>query len=183
MAVNYSTTLKTTRMTAVRDAIDGGSGAGTIEIGTSGMATVLAVLTLSDPCGSVSGATLTFSVITSDSSADATGTAAEARIKDSAGNVIVSGLTIRASPSAPAQRQPSTPARCRSRCQMAAARPSPPERPQWSGCLVAASATVTTSRSPPPVAHALSSGRFRFGWWSNQALIICNWPAQSLCLR
>jgi hypothetical protein len=27
MAVNYSTTLKTTRMTAVRDAIDGGSGA------------------------------------------------------------------------------------------------------------------------------------------------------------
>lgn len=29
MAVNYATTLKTTRMTAVRDAIDGGAGAGT----------------------------------------------------------------------------------------------------------------------------------------------------------
>ena len=94
MAVTYATSLKTTRMTAVRDAIDAGSGAGTIEIGTSGMATVLAVLTLSDPCGSVSGDTLTFSAITSDSSADATGTAAEARIKDSSGNVIVSGLTV-----------------------------------------------------------------------------------------
>ena len=94
MAVIYATTLKTTRMTAVRDAIDGGSGAGTIEIDTSGMATVLAVLTLSDPCGSVSGDTLTFSAITADSSADATGTAAEARIKDSSGNVIVSGLTV-----------------------------------------------------------------------------------------
>ena len=32
---------------------------------------VLAVLTLSDPCGSVSGDTLTFSAITADSSADA----------------------------------------------------------------------------------------------------------------
>lgn len=94
MAVNYSTALKTTRMTAVRDAIDGGTGAGTIEIGTTGMGTLLAVLTLSDPCGSVSNGVLTFSAITADSSADATGTAAEARIKDSAGNVIVSGLTV-----------------------------------------------------------------------------------------
>lgn len=94
MAVNYSTTLKATRMTAVRDAIDGGSGAGTIEIGTSGMASVLAVLTLSDPCGTVSSGVLTFSAITADSSADATGTAAEAHIKDSSGNVIVSGLTV-----------------------------------------------------------------------------------------
>lgn len=94
MAVTYATSLKTTRMTAVRDAIDAGAGAGTIEIGTSGMASVLAVLTCSDPCGTVSGDTLTFSAITSDSSADATGTAAEARIKDSSGNVVISGLTV-----------------------------------------------------------------------------------------
>ena len=40
------------------------------------MASVLAVLTLSDPCGTVSGDTLTFSAITQDSSADASGTAA-----------------------------------------------------------------------------------------------------------
>lgn len=94
MAVTYSTTVKNTRMTAVRDAIDGGAGPGTIEIGTSGMASVLAVLTCSDPCGSVASGVLTFSAITDDASADATGTAAEARIKDSAATIVVSGLTV-----------------------------------------------------------------------------------------
>lgn len=93
MAVNYATTLKTTRMTAVRDAIDAGTGAGTIEIGTTGMASILATLTLSDPCGTVSSGVLTFSAITSATAAN-TGTAAEARIKDSSGNIVVSGLTV-----------------------------------------------------------------------------------------
>lgn len=93
MAVNYATTLKTTRMTAVRDAIDAGTGAGTIEIGTTGMASILATLTLSDPSGSVASGVLTFSAITSATAAN-TGTAAEARIKDSNGNVIISGLTV-----------------------------------------------------------------------------------------
>ncbi len=94
MAVNYSTTLKSTRMTAVRDAIDAGSAAGTVEIGTTSMASVLATITLADPCGTVSSGVLTFSMPQSDTSADATGTAAEARIKDSNGNVIISGLTV-----------------------------------------------------------------------------------------
>lgn len=96
MSVNYSAAVKTNRMNQVLNAIDGGAGPGTIEIGTSGMAVVLAVLTLSDPSGSVSGSVLTFSAITPDASADATGTAAEARIKDSAGTVVVSGLTVTA---------------------------------------------------------------------------------------
>lgn len=94
MAVIYASALRTTRMNDVKTAIDAGSGPGTIEIGTASMASTLAVLTLSDPCGSVSGDVLTFSAITSDSSADNTGTAAAARIKDSDGNVIVSGLTV-----------------------------------------------------------------------------------------
>ena len=94
MAVIYATTLKTTRMTSVRDAIDGGSSGGTLEIGTSGMASVLAIITLADPCGSVSSGVLTFTMPQSDTNADATGTAAEARIKDSSGTVIVSGLTV-----------------------------------------------------------------------------------------
>lgn len=94
MAVTYRTSLKTTRMNDVKTDIDSGGAAGTIEIGTSGMGAVLAVLTLSYPCGSVTGDTLTFSAITSDSSADATGTAAEARIKNSAGTAIVTGLTV-----------------------------------------------------------------------------------------
>jgi hypothetical protein len=81
-------------MNSVLTAIDAGGSAGSLEIGTSAMGTVLAVLPLSHPAGTVSADVLTFSSITSDSSADATGTAAAARIKDSAGNVVVSGLTV-----------------------------------------------------------------------------------------
>ena len=94
MAANYRTSLKTTRMTAVRDDIDSGAGAGYIEICTSAYGTVLATITLADPCGSVTGDTLTFTMPKSDTSADATGTAAIARIKESAGTVIVQGLTV-----------------------------------------------------------------------------------------
>lgn len=94
MAVVYSTTVKNSRLTVVRDAIDGGSSNGVLEIGTTGMGTVLASIPLADPCGSVASGVLTFSAPVSDTNADATGTAAEARIKDSAGNVIVSGLTV-----------------------------------------------------------------------------------------
>ena len=99
MAVNYATALKTTRMNAVVAAIDAGSGAGVLEIGTTSFASTLAQITLNDPCGTVSGAVLTLDVdpVPSDASANATGTAAVARIKDSDGNVIVSGLTVTAS--------------------------------------------------------------------------------------
>lgn len=94
MAVNYRTSLKTTRMNAVVTDIDGGAGPGTLEICTAAYATVLAVLTLADPCGTVSNGVLTFSAITQDSAADNGGTAAVARIKDSNGNVIIDGLTV-----------------------------------------------------------------------------------------
>lgn len=95
MAVTYTTAVKAARMTAVRDQIDGGTGAGILEIGTSGMATVLATITLGDPCGTVSGAVLTLSGFPrSDTSADATGTAAAARIRDSASTDVITGLTV-----------------------------------------------------------------------------------------
>ena len=94
MAVIYASGLRTTRMDAVKTAIDAGSGAGKIKLYTSGGGTLLAVLTLSDPCGTVSGDTLTFSAITSDSAADNTGTAAEAKITTSADADVVTGLTV-----------------------------------------------------------------------------------------
>lgn len=96
MAVTYSTAAKTARMQAVIDQIDAGAGAGTLEIGTTGMGTVLAILTLADPSGTASAGVLTFDFDPdiSDTSANATGTAAEARIKDSNGTVIISGLTV-----------------------------------------------------------------------------------------
>ena len=60
------------------------------------MASVLAVLTMVDPCGSAAAGVLTFDFDPdlTDTSANATGTAAEARIKDSDGVIIVSGLTV-----------------------------------------------------------------------------------------
>lgn len=95
MAVTYSNTAKTNRMTAVRDTIDAGSGAGVLQIGTTGMATVLAEFTLNDPSGTVSGSVLTLSGFPkSDTSANATGTAAAARIRDSSGNDVITGLTV-----------------------------------------------------------------------------------------
>lgn len=95
MAVTYSATAKTNRMTAVRDTIDAGTGAGVLQIGTTGMATVLAEFTLNDPSGTVSGSVLTLSGFPkSDTSANATGTAAAARIRDSNSNDVITGLTV-----------------------------------------------------------------------------------------
>lgn len=94
MAVTYSSAVKDNRMTQVLTAIDGGAGAGYIEICSAAYAAVLATITLSDPCGSVGSNALTLTMPKSDTNADATGTAAIARIKDSNGNIIVSGLTV-----------------------------------------------------------------------------------------
>jgi hypothetical protein len=96
MAVIYASSLRTTRITAVLTAIDADASPGTLEIGTASMASTLAVLTLADPAGTVAGDVLTLdcSPALSDASANNTGTAAAARIKDGAGNVIVSGLTV-----------------------------------------------------------------------------------------
>lgn len=83
-------------MDAVAAQIDGGSGSGTLQIGTTGMATVLATFTLNDPCAAAaSGGVLTFSGFPkSDTSADNTGAAAAAVIKDSNGTTVISGLTV-----------------------------------------------------------------------------------------
>jgi hypothetical protein len=96
MAVNYDVTTKNARLDAVAARIDSGSGAGYIEIGTTSMGTVLATITLGDPCASsASGGVLTFSGFPrSDNSAAAGGTPAAAVVKASDGTVIVSGLTV-----------------------------------------------------------------------------------------
>lgn len=92
MAVVYSAAVKTARMQAVADAI---GAAGKLEIGTAGMATVLATITLGPTPGTVSGSTLTLSGFPrSDTSADAAGTAAAARIRTSADADVITGLTV-----------------------------------------------------------------------------------------
>ena len=98
--VRIATAVKNSMLTPIRDAIDAGSGAGTIKIYTTPMATLpsdaiaaqtlLGTLTFSDPSGATpTGGVFTASAITQDSSADATGTAVWARIADSTGATVM----------------------------------------------------------------------------------------------
>jgi len=97
MAVTYDTTTKNNRLTAVRDRIDSGGAAGHIKIRDAGNV-VLADITLG--YSGTSTATISSGVMTfagfprSDTSADASGTAANAIITASDGTTIVSGLTV-----------------------------------------------------------------------------------------
>lgn len=93
MAVTYTTAVKNARLDAVVTAI---GTAGVLEIGTTGMASVLATIALGNPAGTSASGVLTFSGFPrSDTSADATGTAAAARIRTASGGTdIVTGLTV-----------------------------------------------------------------------------------------
>lgn len=102
-AVVYSTGVKTARMNAVCSQIDAGGSAGVLEIGTNNgsgaFGTTLATFTLNyNSACSVSGAIATFNGFPkTDLTADATGTAAFARICTSAlcsTGTVISGLTV-----------------------------------------------------------------------------------------
>lgn len=93
MAYRLSTAARNAACDAIVDLIDGGAGAGTIAIrtgtqptnvGDADTGTLLGTLTFSDPAfGASSTGTATASAITSDTNADASGTAGHFRIKDS----------------------------------------------------------------------------------------------------
>jgi hypothetical protein len=93
MAVTYTTAVKNARLEAVVTAI---GSTGVLEIGTTGMSTVLATIALNSTAGTASGGVLTFSGMPkSDTSADASGTAAAARIRTASGGTdVVTGLTV-----------------------------------------------------------------------------------------
>ena len=95
MAVIYPNPVKIARMAAV--VAQAGTTA-VLEIGTTAMGTVLATITLGNPiAGAATGAgVLTLSGFPrSDTSADATGTAAAARIRTATGGTdIITGLTV-----------------------------------------------------------------------------------------
>lgn len=98
-ALAYTATTRNSRLNLIRDAVDAGAGAGLLRIydgtrpATCGTATtLLAELTMSDPCAAAaSGGVLTMSAITADSSANATGTATWFRLVDSTGTCAVDG--------------------------------------------------------------------------------------------
>lgn len=93
MAVTYTTAVKNARLDAVVSQI---GSTGVLEIGTTGMGTVLATIALNSTAGTSASGVLTFSGFPkSDTSADATGTAAAARIRTATGGTdIVTGLTV-----------------------------------------------------------------------------------------
>jgi hypothetical protein len=103
--------LRNARLDGLKTAIDAGAGAGLIKIYTGTQPanadaalsgnTLLGTLTFTDPSApAASGGVLTFSTITQDTAADATGTATWARITDSTGATVfdcdvgTSGATI-----------------------------------------------------------------------------------------
>lgn len=95
MAVTYAAGVKTARMQAVADKIDAATGAGKLKLGTTGMGTVIATLTLADPCGTVSGSTLTLDLDPDiEVAASAAGDLAAAVITDGDDNTVISGLTV-----------------------------------------------------------------------------------------
>jgi hypothetical protein len=92
MAVTYTNAVKQARLTAVVTQI---GSAGKLEIGTSGMASVLATITLDSTAGTAADGLLTFSGFPkSDTNAAGTGVAAAARIRTSGNTDIVTGLTV-----------------------------------------------------------------------------------------
>lgn len=99
MAFRLGTTARNNACNAIVDGIDVGAGAGTIKIYTGAQpsavsdnpsGTLLGTLTFSDPAfGNSSTGTATASAITSDTSADASGTAQHAAIYDSDNNPLM----------------------------------------------------------------------------------------------
>ena len=93
MAIIYTIAVKNARLNAVTTAI---GTTGVLEIGTTAMGTVLATIPLANPAApAASGGVLTFTMPQSDTAADATGTAAAARIRTASGGTdIVTGFTV-----------------------------------------------------------------------------------------
>lgn len=93
MAVTYPNAVKVARMEAV---VTAAGATAVLEIGTTGMASILATIPLANPIGSVAGAgVLTLTTPLTDASADNSGAAASARIRTSSGGTdIVTGLTV-----------------------------------------------------------------------------------------
>lgn len=94
MSVNYPTSLLTSRLQLVANAIDAGATNGVLRLLNSA-GTTLSSLSLARPCGVAVGGVLTFSGMSLiDPAAVATDSARAARVEDGDGNTIISGLTV-----------------------------------------------------------------------------------------
>lgn len=103
MTVHIATAVRTSRATAIRDAIDAGSGPGKLRIysgaqpanaNASATGTLLLEFELDDPCGTVTSGVLTFATTPAIDISDdalATATAGWGRFLDSANNAVIDG--------------------------------------------------------------------------------------------
>ncbi len=101
LSTQISAAARSAACDGIVDLVDGGAGAGYIEVrtgaqpatpATADSGTLLATLPMSDPAfGAASTGVATASAITSDTSADASGDAGHFRVKDSDANVILQG--------------------------------------------------------------------------------------------
>jgi hypothetical protein len=94
MPIEYPPELRTARMADVVAALDGAPGHATLEICDSDYSNVLAVFTLQKPSFSEAGGTLTILGVPLDATNLLTGNAALARLKDGAGVIWASGMTV-----------------------------------------------------------------------------------------
>lgn len=90
MAVTYTDAVKTARMTATRDHFASGK----LQIGTAGMASVLAEFDLTVGGGTIATDTWTLAFVSTTDSALDTGTAAAARLVTSGAANDLTGLTV-----------------------------------------------------------------------------------------
>lgn len=98
MALGYTVTVRNNMLQTIIDAIDAGVSMGFVNIydgtrpATGGAGTtLLAQLEFSKPCGTKAAGVLTFSAITQDTSANATGTATWFRAVNTAGTPVLDG--------------------------------------------------------------------------------------------
>jgi hypothetical protein len=98
MSVNYNTPTISNRLQQVVNAMDAGASTGVLRLMDAG-GTILSSLSLVKPSATIAGNLMTFSGLSLvDPAAAASGTATAARIEDSTGTVVISGLTVGTGP-------------------------------------------------------------------------------------
>ena len=94
MSVNYNTQVRTNRLQQAINAMDAGAGVGVLRL-LDAAGIILSTLPLVKPSAIAAGGVMTFNGLSlTDPGAASSGTAVAARIEDSTGTVVISGLTV-----------------------------------------------------------------------------------------
>lgn len=92
MSIVYSLAAINARLSGVVSTIDAGSSNGKLVLLAGG--TIVSTITLAKPSAAVNGGVLTFIGPLSDPAAASTGNVTTAQVKDSNGNIIISGFSV-----------------------------------------------------------------------------------------